>query len=32
VKDIIDIKYRAFLSYSHRDAASGKWLRGALER
>jgi tetratricopeptide (TPR) repeat protein len=25
------IKYRAFLSYSHRDAAWGKWLHGALE-
>ena len=25
------IKYRAFLSYSHRDKAWGKWLHGALE-
>ncbi|MGH6842697.1 MAG: hypothetical protein ACREDV_11505, partial [Methylocella sp.] len=24
-------KYRAFLSYSHRDAAWGKWLHAALE-
>ena len=23
--------YRAFLSYSHRDTASGKWLHAALE-
>src|SRR5262249_20611618 len=26
------IKYRAFLSYSHRDAASARWLHRALER
>jgi eukaryotic-like serine/threonine-protein kinase len=32
VNDISAIKYRAFLSYSHRDAAWGKWLHGALER
>lgn len=25
------IKYRAFLSYSHRDKAWGKWLHSALE-
>jgi hypothetical protein len=25
-------KYRAFLSYSHRDTAWGKWLHAALER
>jgi hypothetical protein len=25
------IRYRAFLSYSHRDASWGKWLHGALE-
>ena len=24
-------KYRAFLSYSHRDQAWGKWLHSALE-
>jgi eukaryotic-like serine/threonine-protein kinase len=32
VNDITAIKYRAFLSYSHRDAVWGKWLHGALER
>jgi tetratricopeptide (TPR) repeat protein len=32
VEDITAIKYRAFLSYSHRDAAWAKWLQGALER
>jgi tetratricopeptide (TPR) repeat protein len=32
VKDITAINYCAFLSYSHRDAAWGKWLHGALER
>jgi eukaryotic-like serine/threonine-protein kinase len=32
VNDFSAIKYRAFLSYSHRDAAWGKWLHGALER
>jgi len=26
------IKYRAFLSYSHRDTAWAKWLHKALER
>src|SRR5580698_7505363 len=25
------IRYRAFLSYSHKDAAWGKWLHRALE-
>ncbi len=25
------LKYRVFLSYSHRDAAWGRWLRAALE-
>ena len=25
------IRYRAFLSYSHRDTAWGKWLHSALE-
>jgi tetratricopeptide (TPR) repeat protein len=30
--DVTAIKYRAFLSYSHRDAAWGKWLHGELER
>ena len=29
--EITAIKYRAFLSYSHHDAASGKLLHGALE-
>ncbi len=28
---IAALKYRAFLSYSHRDTAWGKWLHGALE-
>src|SRR4249919_3105379 len=28
----IRFKYRAFLSYSHRDTAWGKWLHAALER
>jgi tetratricopeptide (TPR) repeat protein len=32
VNDITAIKYRAFLSYSHHDAAWGKWLHRALER
>jgi hypothetical protein len=31
-EDIAAIKYRAFLSYSHRDATWGKWLHDALER
>ena len=29
--EITAIKYRAFLSYSHRDTAWSKWLHGALE-
>src|SRR6201995_5266665 len=29
--ETIALKYRAFLSYSHRDAAWGKWLHKALE-
>jgi tetratricopeptide (TPR) repeat protein len=31
VAQIAAIGYRAFLSYSHRDKAWGKWLHGALE-
>jgi eukaryotic-like serine/threonine-protein kinase len=31
VADPIAIKYRAFLSYSHRDQAWGEWLHKALE-
>jgi hypothetical protein len=31
VAETTAIKYRAFLSYSHRDSASGKWLHAALE-
>jgi tetratricopeptide (TPR) repeat protein len=31
VADAIPFKYRAFLSYSHRDKAWGKWLHTALE-
>jgi tetratricopeptide (TPR) repeat protein len=31
VPETIPIKYRAFLSYSHRDTAWGKWLHSALE-
>jgi tetratricopeptide (TPR) repeat protein len=27
----VPFRYRAFLSYSHRDTAWGKWLHGALE-
>ena len=27
----VAIRYRAFLSYSHRDTAWGKWLHAALE-
>jgi eukaryotic-like serine/threonine-protein kinase len=27
----VPVKYRAFLSYSHRDTASAKWLHSALE-
>ena len=29
--EIAALKYRAFLSYSHRDTAWGKWLHAALE-
>src|SRR5262245_20718122 len=29
--DIAPFKYRAFLSYSHRDTAWAKWLHAALE-
>ena len=29
--EAIQFKYRAFLSYSHRDKAWGKWLHAALE-
>ena len=29
--EITAVKYRAFLSYSHRDTAWSKWLHGALE-
>src|SRR5215831_10120318 len=28
----IEFKYKAFISYSHRDAAWGDWLHQALER
>jgi tetratricopeptide (TPR) repeat protein len=31
VGEPIAFTYRAFLSYSHRDAAWGRWLHGALE-
>jgi tetratricopeptide (TPR) repeat protein len=31
VADVSAFRYRAFLSYSHRDAAWGKWLHAALE-
>src|SRR5262245_10772677 len=31
VEETATIKYRAFLSYSHRDKAWGKWLHSALE-
>ena len=27
----VPYRYRAFLSYSHRDKAWGKWLHSALE-
>jgi tetratricopeptide (TPR) repeat protein len=30
--ELLQFKYRAFLSYSHRDKAWGKWLHSALER
>ena len=29
--EMATLKYRAFLSYSHRDAAWAKWLHRALE-
>jgi hypothetical protein len=31
VQDIVPFKYRAFLSYSHRDTAWAKWLHRRLE-
>jgi hypothetical protein len=31
VAETVTIKYRAFLSYSHRDKVWGKWLHSALE-
>src|SRR5262245_46810670 len=31
VSEPLPFKYRAFLSYSHRDKTSGKWLHAALE-
>ena len=31
VSDPVPLKYCAFLSYSHRDKAWGKWLHAALE-
>jgi tetratricopeptide (TPR) repeat protein len=31
VSELVPFKYRAFLSYSHRDKAWGKWLHAALE-
>jgi tetratricopeptide (TPR) repeat protein len=31
VADAAEFKYRAFLSYSHRDQAWGKWLHSTLE-
>jgi hypothetical protein len=27
----LELKYRAFISYSHADATSAKWLHRALE-
>ena len=32
MSESVPFKYRAFLSYSHRDAAWGRWLHSALER
>jgi hypothetical protein len=32
VSESVPFKYRAFLSYSHRDKTWGKWLHRALER
>jgi len=31
MNDIVSFKYRAFLSYSHRDSSWAKWLHGSLE-
>jgi tetratricopeptide (TPR) repeat protein len=31
VSDVVSFKYKAFLSYSHRDKARGEWLHRALE-
>src|SRR6516165_11933009 len=31
VSEAVPFKYRAFLSYSHRDKARAKWLHAALE-
>jgi hypothetical protein len=31
VSEPVPFKYRAFLSYSHRDKTWGKWLHAALE-
>src|SRR5256885_16174176 len=31
MSEALPIRYRAFLSYSHRDQAWGKWLHSALE-
>lgn len=28
---LVDLKYRAFLSYAHADVRWGKWLHGQLE-
>jgi MTH538 TIR-like domain (DUF1863) len=31
VVDVVSFKYRAFLSYSHRDIGWARWLHGRLE-
>ena len=31
MSEVAPFRYRAFLSYSHRDTQWGKWLHGALE-
>jgi hypothetical protein len=31
VAETVSLKYRAFLSYSHRDTAWAKWLHARLE-
>ena len=31
MQEAVAFRYRAFLSYSHRDAAWGRWLHRALE-